>query len=301
MASTHTGLVVSAHGRHYVVELTDGSQRPCFTRGKKSDVAVGDTVSVQLHGEHEGVIVAIQPRRNLLYRSDEHRSKIFAANIDQLLLVVAGEPPFSHELLARALVAAYSADIDPLILLNKADLPASLARAQAQLDTLFGATPAPPVLVVSALDADALRQQLLPHLAGRRSLLMGQSAMGKSTLLNTLIPQAQAPTQAHSEALDAGRHTTTHTRLYHLPTQPGQLIDSPGFQNFGLNHLSPLQIVQGFPAFAPYIEHCRFYNCTHQHEPGCGVLAALQSGALPALLHSMYLRILQENQATSRY
>ena len=298
--ASHTGLVVAAHGRHYIVELAEGGQRQCFTRGKKSDVAVGDTVDVQLQGQAEGVIQGIHARRNLLYRSDEQRSKLFAANLDQLLLVVAGEPPFSNELLGRALVAAHSADIEPIILLNKADLPDSLTRARAQLLALTG-NDAPRTLEVSALDAAGLRAQLRPLLAGRRSLLLGQSAMGKSTLLNALVPGADAATQTHSVALDAGRHTTTHTRLYHLPDNGGQLIDSPGFQNFGLAHLTPEQIAQGFPAFAPHIAGCRFYNCTHRHEPGCGVLAAVAEGVVPAVQHKLYERILQENEAAQRY
>lgn len=298
--ATDTGLVIAAHGRHYTVELPDGSLRKCFTRGKKSDVAVGDGVDVQLQNQAEGVIQAIHPRRNLLYRSDEHRSKLFAANIDQLLLVIAGEPPFSSDLLGRALVAAHSADIEPLILLNKADLPDSLARAQAQLAELTGAEP-PPTLRISALDTETLRAQLLPHLHGRRNLLLGQSGMGKSTVLNALVPNAQAATQAHSVALDAGRHTTTTTRLYHLPDGQGQIIDSPGFQNFGLAHLSPDEIMHGFPALLPFVEQCRFYNCTHRHEPGCGVLAAVAEGRIPLTQHKLYERILQENQDAQRY
>lgn len=299
-SSLATGLVAAAHGRHYIVELADGSQRQCFTRGKKSDVAVGDSVEVQLQGQAEGVIQTIHPRRNLLYRSDEQRSKLFAANLDQLLFVIAGEPPFSAELLGRALVAAHSADITPIVLLNKADLPESLARAKAQLQALTGEAP-PLTLEVSAKDADDLRLRLGPLLAQRRSLLLGQSGMGKSTLLNALVPGADAATQTHSVALDAGRHTTTHTRLYHLPENGGQLIDSPGFQNFGLAHLSVEQIAQGFPSFTPHIVGCRFYNCTHRHEPGCGVLAAVANGEVPTAQHKLYERMLQEKEAAQRY
>jgi len=277
---------------------------------------VGDTVDIQLQGA-EGVMVALHPRRNLFYRSDAQRSKSFAANIDQLLVVIAGEPLFSIDLLGRALVAAYSAGIHPLIVLNKADRPASLARARAQLAQWQvpcagkDANAVPPVLTLSALDAPDLYRQLLPHLAHRRSLLLGQSGMGKTTLLNALVPEAQAATQTHSTALETGRHTTTSTRLYQLPAsdlsepdlsgQPGQLIDSPGFQNFGLHHLSASDLLHGFPALLPYARACRFYNCTHQHEPGCGVLAALAAGQIPAAQHALYLRILQENQAVQRY
>jgi ribosome biogenesis GTPase len=124
--------------------------------------------------------------------------------------------------------------------------------------------------------------------------------MGKSTLLNTLVPGAQAATQAHSEALGTGRHTTTQTRLYTLPGG-GDLIDSPGFQAFGLQHLSAHEIEQGFPEFGPAIAHCRFYNCTHRQEPGCGVLDAIRRGEIRPERHALYLRILAENAAAARY
>lgn len=296
------GLVVAAHGRHYTVELSDGSVRQCFPRGKKSGPAVGDHVLVQPQGEAEGVIERIEPRRNLLYRSDDMRTKQFAANIDLLLLVVAVEPAFSPDLIGRALVAARHADISPVIILNKADITQGFDAAQASLDTLAAVyEPKIPVIPTNALDAAATTATLLPYLQGRRSLLLGQSGMGKSSLLNALVPQAQAATQEHSVALDAGRHTTTSTRLYHLPNKAGTIIDSPGFQNFGLFHLSASDIEHGFPEFARYAQQCRFYNCTHRHEPGCGVLAALKQGSILPARHELYQRLLAENEAQARY
>lgn len=292
------GLVVAAHGRHYVVALDGGGQRQCYTRGKKSGPAVGDRVLIRMAGDQEGVIVGIEPRRNLLYRSDALRSKQFAANLDQLLIVLAPEPEFSDDLMGRALVAAWSAGIEPIIVLNKADLTAALERARARLQPL--ADLGVRIITLSALDTGQVRRALDPVLRGRRSLLLGQSGMGKSTLLNALVPTAAAPTQAHSDALGTGRHTTTSTRLYALPGG-GEIIDSPGFQAFGLQHLSVHDIEQGFPEFTEAIAHCRFYNCTHQHEPGCGVLAALARGEIPATRHALYRRILEENEAAQRY
>ncbi|MYN11870.1 ribosome small subunit-dependent GTPase A [Pusillimonas sp. TS35] len=293
------GLVIAAHGRHFTVELPDGSLRMCYPRGKKSDAAVGDRVEILPQGLDEGVIQRVHERRNLLYRSDEMRTKQFAANVDQLLIVVAPEPAFSDDLLGRALVAARAIDLDALIVLNKADLAASLPDAQRRLTHL--ADGGVPVIALSALSPDDVATQLLPRLQGRCSLLLGQSAMGKSTLLNALVPEAQARTQAHSQALGAGRHTTTSTRLYHLPDGVGDIIDSPGFQAFGLNHLTPAEIEHGFPEFTEPAEHCRFYNCTHRHEPGCGVLAALASGRIKPERHALYQRILEENETQQRY
>ncbi|MCK9510281.1 MAG: ribosome small subunit-dependent GTPase A [Pigmentiphaga sp.] len=300
--SDTTGLVIATHGRHYQVEMADGSVRHCFPRGKRAAAAaVGDQVRISLQGQTEGAIEAVLPRRNLLYRSDAQRSKQFAANLDQLLLVVATVPSFSDDLLGRTLVAAHSADIAPLIVLNKIDQLAALPEARRRLAPL--ADLGVPVIEVSAHDAEQARERLIPHLAGRASILLGQSGMGKSTLLNALVPEANAATREHSEALDAGRHTTTSTRLYHLPAESsgGTVIDSPGFQGFGLQHLSDSEVTHGFPEFTDPTRDCRFYNCSHRHEPGCGVLAALQEGRISPERHALYQRILDENKAGERY
>lgn len=292
------GRIIAAHGRHYTVELPDGSLRKCFPRGKKAGAVVGDQVSISPQGEHEGAIDQILERRNLLYRSDDVRSKQFAANVDQLLIVVAPEPVFSDDLLWRALVAAHSADIKPIVILNKIDLQAGLPRAREQLSLL--SSTGTEIIEVCATDPEQVHARLGPLLQERSSLLLGQSGMGKSTLLNVLVPQAQAHTQEHSQALGTGKHTTTSTRLYKLPNG-GDLIDSPGFQAFGLYHLNATEIEHGFPEFSAGVQHCRFYNCSHRHEPGCGVLAALARGDIAAQRHELYKRILAENEAQGRY
>ena len=290
------GRIVSSHGRHYMVELADGSLRKCFPKGKKAGPAVGDYVEVALQGE-EGSIERVLERRNLLFRSDEMRVKQFAANVDRLLIVVASEPPFSDDLVGRALVGAWNADIEPIIVLNKTDLPGTeSARQRLEVFVRLGV----PVYETNATDTEATRRTLLPLLKGHCSILLGQSAMGKSTLLNALVPTAEAATQPHSEALAAGKHTTTTTRLYHLP-EGGDLIDSPGFQAFGLNHLESEHIVRGFPEFTEAIQQCRFYNCSHRHEPGCGVLAALERGEIAPERHALYGRLLAELEARSPY
>lgn len=295
----YEGLIVAAHGRHYTVEMADGSLRKCFPRGKKAGAAVGDRVIIEPQGADEGVIARQLERRNLLYRSDEMRTKLFAANVDLLLIVVAVEPAFSDELIGRALVATRSAGIEPLVILNKVDLLSLLPTAQARIEKLrrLGLK----VLELSALDTEQVNAKLLPLLKGRTALLLGQSGMGKSTLLNALIPKALAPTQEHSVALDAGKHTTTSTRLYHLPDGSGDIIDSPGFQNFGLSHLTAGNIERGFPEFEALLGECRFYNCTHLHEPGCGILAAVENGTIARERHDLYKRLLAEHEAQSRY
>jgi ribosome biogenesis GTPase len=286
------GRVMSAHGRHYSVELESGDLLHCFPKGKRNEAAVGDWVCVQPQSEHEGQLSSIEPRRNLLFRSDEWRTKQFAANVDQMLLVVAVEPPFSDDLLGRALAGAWAADVAPVIVLNKIDVSKGLESARTKLDPYRNL--GVPIVEVSALEPQTVLDRVAPLLTNKTTLLLGQSAMGKSTLLNALVPDARANTQAHSTALNAGKHTTTATRLYHLPSQTGDLIDSPGVQAFGLAHLSAQDIERGFPEFAAHKEHCRFYNCNHLREPNCGVLGALERGEIDPRRHALYVRLLEE-------
>lgn len=286
------GRVIAAHGRQYVVELADGSILPCFPRGKKSDVACGDLVQIQQAGADQGVIEAILPRTSLLYRSNEIKQKLIAANVDQVVIVVATEPAFSDELVTRALLAVESEEIAPLIVLNKCDLTDKLtaARERLALFTQLGY----PVLELSALKhADDLR----PALQGCTSVLVGQSGMGKSTLVNALLPEAKAATREISAALDSGKHTTTHATLYHLNAD-SELIDSPGLQEFGLGHLDRQEIEQAFREFRPYLGQCRFRDCRHDKEPDCALTAAVAEGKIDARRFAIYHRIMGNSRSS---
>jgi ribosome biogenesis GTPase len=302
-APTVAGRVIATHGRHYLVQLPDGTLQNCFPRGKKSECAVGDIVRVEQASADQGVVAAVEPRHNLLYRSDQFKSKLLAANIDQVVIVLATEPGFSEDLLGRALVAAEALAIRPLILLNKTDLAERLpqSRERLQLYRDLGYT----VLELSAnAHANDALEVLRPQLQSRASILIGQSGMGKSTLLNLLIPGVAARTREISEKLDSGKHTTTFTRLYHLPEEWGQggmLIDSPGFQEFGLYHLSEGMLERAFPEFRPRLAECRFYNCRHLKEPGCGVLTAIERGDISSRRHVLYAQLVHEtNQQAPR-
>ena len=287
--------VIAAHGRQYLVELEDGQRVLAFPRGKKSEVACGDHVQISRASADQMVIERVETRRSLLYRSNEIRQKLIAANVDQLVIVVATEPGFSDELVTRALVAAESQDIRSLIVLNKCDLTDRLPQARQQL-AVFAAQGYPILEICAREHAEALR----PHLLNRTSVLVGQSGMGKSTLVNALIPDAGAVTREISVALDSGKHTTTHACLYHLDDNT-QLIDSPGLQEFGLGHLDRDEIEAAFPEFRPFLGTCRFRDCRHDREPGCTWQAALQNQAIDPGRFQAYRRILLQNEGSKRY
>jgi ribosome biogenesis GTPase len=268
------GRIVAAFGRQYLVRLADGSLLPCLTRGKKSDVVCGDKVEVKRSGDNQGVIERTAPRTSLLHRSDAYRSKLIAANVSQIIIVVAAEPSFSDEVVTRCLIAAFDQNLSVLIVLNKCDLPVPAAAAREQLKPYRAI--GYHVLELSAVqDVSALR----PLLQGHTSVLVGQSGMGKSTLINALLPDAQAATREISTVLDSGKHTTTHAKLYKLD-EDSSLIDCPGVQAFGLHHLSLGEIEQGFIEFAQYLGQCRFRDCNHLHEPGCALLDAVAKGKI---------------------
>jgi ribosome biogenesis GTPase len=292
------GTVIAAHGRHYLVQA-GGERLHCVTRGKKSDVAVGDLVNLKLTSADQGVIEAIEPRRTLLYRSDQYKSKLLAANVTQLFIVVATEPGFSDDLVSRALVAAQATGIAAALVLNKTDIAEALPRARERL-ALY-ASLGYPVHEVSAHGApEATRDQLLPLLRGQSTILIGQSGMGKSSLINLLVPGADAATREISAALDSGKHTTTFTRMFMLDADTS-LIDSPGFQEFGLYHLTEGMLERAFPEFTPHLGACRFYNCRHLNEPGCDILAAVDAGRIHAMRHALYRQLVHESEQTIGY
>ncbi len=237
-------------------------------------MACGDHVRIKFTGPDQGVIEAVLPRDSLLYRSDAFREKIIAANVTQIILVLAAVPSFYEELVNRCLVAAESTKIKVLIVLNKADLQAETAKAMEKL-ALYREL-GYPLLPLSAHQDTA---PLLPFLQGETSVLVGQSGMGKSSIINTLLPDIKVETREISTTLDSGKHTTTHARLYHL-NPDSHIIDSPGLQEFGLHHLKPEEIDHAFIEFRPYLGQCKFNNCHHLCEPGCAVLAAVTAGKI---------------------
>ncbi|NOT14112.1 MAG: ribosome small subunit-dependent GTPase A [Methylotenera sp.] len=280
--TTLEGTVVAAYGKRYQVELNPTKQRiSCVTRGKKTDLACGDIVTIKLTDKHEGVVETNLPRSTLLYRSNAFKSKMLAANVTQIVIVLATQPSFYEALLNRCLIAAEAANIQALIVLNKCDLvDNNHAKEKLNRYAALGYQ----VLHLSAKEDVTTLTSYLQH---HTSILVGQSGMGKSTIINALLPTEAVRTQEVSTVLDSGKHTTTATHLYHLNSNT-RIIDSPGLQEFGLHHLSTSELEHAFIEFRPYLGKCRFNNCKHLQEPDCAVLNAVKLGVISAERLTIY-------------
>jgi ribosome biogenesis GTPase / thiamine phosphate phosphatase len=287
---TLQGLVVASFGKRYQVELPDKTKISCVTRGKKTDLACGDIVNIKMTDTAEGVVESSEPRSSLLYRSNSYKSKILASNVTQVVIVLATQPSFYEALLNRCLIAAEAANIKPLIVLNKCDLlEANDAKNKLKVYEALGYQT---VYLSAKEDITPLR----PYLNHQQSVLVGQSGMGKSTIINALLPHERVRTQEISNSLDSGKHTTTATHLYHLD-EHSTLIDSPGLQEFGLNHLTHDTLELAFIEFKPFLGHCRFSDCKHQHEPDCAVINAVNQGKISAARFNYYKQLSQELSA----
>jgi len=290
-----TGTIIAAHGRHYLADV-DGAKFQCVTRGKKTNVAVGDVVHLKQTSNDQAVIEEIAERTTLIYRSDQYKSKLLAANISRLFIVVATEPSFADDLVSRALVAAEAAGIEAHLILNKTDVVDLLPRARERA-AVYGALGYPVHEVSARANPEHALAVLQPLLAGQHSIFIGQSGMGKSSLINLLVPDADIAVREISSALDTGKHTTTFTRLYWLPGGAA-IIDSPGFQEFGLYHLTEGMLERAFVEFKPYLGGCKYYNCRHLAEPQCAVLDAVKDGKIAKMRHELYAQLLHESSQT---
>lgn len=284
MSTLEFGEVIASFGRQYLVRADDARTIECVPRGKRSELACGDRVAFEISGDR-GVIERFEPRTSLYARASVHRTKLIAANATQVVVVVALEPSWSDELVCRAIVAAEHARLSVLIVLNKCDL-AGIEPARARVAP-FRRAGHRVLELVARIDVAPLRS----HLSGERSVLLGQSGMGKSTIINRLLPDANAQVAEISHFLDSGRHTTSAARLYRLDDAT-MVIDSPGLQEFGLAHLSRGDIERGFIELAPLLGRCRFNDCRHRSEPGCAVRVELDAGGVDPRRYALLMRIL---------
>ena len=305
------GIVVATFGRRYEVEIdapaagggsalsgggttSRDSRIDCVSRGKKHLAACGDQVEISTTGPGQGVIDTMLPRRNYLERSDAFKRKSIAANVDQVLVLAAVEPWASEEFISRVLLIAHAAGVPVLIALNKTDLPGALeARTRLNMFEAAGHE----IIELKAKPRDgtlpSAQEALLERLLGKCTVLAGQSGMGKSSLINALIPDARAATSELSAALKAGKHTTTFSRLYRIDAH-STIIDCPGMQEVGIHHLNIDDLELGFGEFAPYLGRCRFANCRHTHEPDCALRNAGAGGAVNATRLALFQKLATE-------
>ena len=283
------GRVVADFGREFLVELADRRQIACTRKGKRQDATCGDFVEARLTGSAQGSIERVGTRRNLLYRSDQWREKTLAANVDQVVILLAPKPPFSEAFLNLSLVACDAARIPVVIALNKSDLPEHVqARKSLEPYVKIGYT----VITMSAKFDVA---PLLPHLEQKLTLLVGQSGMGKSKTVNALVMNEVARVGELTASLGAGAHTTTFSRFYRLDRDTA-IIDTPGFQSFGLFHLTEDQIGEAMREFRPYLGRCKFNDCAHLGEPGCAVIEAAARGEVSAERLSFYQVLIEQHR-----
>lgn len=277
LSPEQTGTLLACYGAYVLVEDAMGAQHRCLLRQNLGSLVSGDRVIWQRARNGDGVVVALTPRQTLLARPDrEGQMKPVAANIGQIFIVVAPRPGIQLPLIDRYLLAAEITGITPLILVNKIDLLDANERTALEhsLDEYR-------LLDYTLLYASTCQQHgldaLHTHLYEHTSIFVGQSGVGKSSLINALLPAADARIGTLSAHSGQGRHTTTTSLLYRL-SGTGAIIDSPGIREFGLWDISPQQAFEGFPELRPLRGLCHFRNCRHRQEPGCAVRAAVDAG-----------------------
>lgn len=288
------GLVISYFGSSVAVEADDGQVFQCHLRRNQELPVVGDRVRWQKEADNTGIILGIEPRRTLLSRGDARgKVKPIAANVDAMVVVMAPPPIFTEYLVDRYLVAAELLNIQPVIVLNKVDLLNDLSKSET-LARLEPYRNIPYTVILSSTYTTDGLQALKEELKNKTAVLVGPSGVGKSSIISVVGGEAIRTTEVSPKG--AGKHTTTATRLYHLP-QGGQLIDSPGVREFNLWNISKEEVLRGFREFQAYLQGCRFRDCQHVIEPDCAVQEALKNGKISAERYATYQELMKEAHA----
>ena len=289
----HKGTVIAAYRKYTLVEGSDAQLYQCQQRKTIGQVVCGDVVDWQDEDEHSGVITAIKERNTVLQRPDINgKLRVIAANIDQVFIVVTNKPELNEGLIDRYLVAAENSHLKPIIVLNKIDLLNEQLLAEYQDRLSIYEKIGYKVIYTSAKQEHGL-DSLVSMLHDNNNIFVGQSGVGKSSLINSILEDANAQTGEISDATGKGKHTTTTAYLYPLKNSLGHIIDSPGVREFGLIKLSEQEIADGFIEFEPFIGHCKFRNCAHKNEPGCALLNAVKNNQITVKRWESYQRIVE--------
>ena len=286
--STADGLVIRRFSRHALVESLQGTRTLCSIRPTIDSLVAGDRIVWQTEGKNQGVIVSRYPRESVLGRPDKRgQLKPVAANISQVMIVIAPKPDISWPLLDSYLVMTEYLGLQACIVLNKVDLPC----IELQQQLLQQYQPLGYSIILTSIDDKNHAKQLQSTLNNQTSVFVGQSGVGKSSLIARILPlELDIQTGAISTRTDLGRHTTSSSCLYHLPTG-GSLIDSPGVREFGLWHMPVTEIAKGFREFIPYLSQCKFRNCNHLNPQGCALLAAVNKKLVSRNRYENYVKI----------
>lgn len=288
LSSLADGLVISRFGKHAEIEDSNGKRIHCAIRPNLETLVAGDRVVWQLEHGDKGVVVSLYPRGSILARpSGTGLSKPVAANITQLIIVIAPKPEISWPLLDSYLIIANILQVHALIVVNKIDIPYQ------DIHTELHNTYQPlgyPIIHVSTYNNSGI-DELKSSLNHQVSVFVGQSGVGKSSIISSILPHEEnILTQLISEKSELGQHTTSNSRYYHL-LSGGALIDSPGVREFSLWHMDPSSIAQEYQEFKPYITQCKFRNCLHKDTPDCAVVRALEQGLISQIRYDNYIKL----------
>ncbi len=290
------GIVLVSHGNRGRVRQPSGVEIDVHYRRGVGRPVCGDLVRLENNQDGTAVVAEIAERRNVFARADSRQAKqIVAANLDQVLVVLAVRPAPSRDLLERYLVAAHGLEISPVIVINKVDLSQVMdGEANTPFARLGAYSDLGYRVIRTSCKGNPGVDDLRTLLQDRVSILVGQSGVGKSSLVNQLVPDLEVQTGALSDSTGKGRHTTTSTMMYQLPSGAGYLVDSPGVWEYGLWTLESEELERGFIEFRPFLGHCRFNDCLHDSEPGCAVKAAVETGEIAEWRYQSYRRLLNE-------